>query len=211
MSKVRIIKITSIIFAVALLLSLGGVAAASWVYPVNTISNQSVSVKPTAFTWEGAEVLPDDTQNSIGENHIQLIDNILFEMKYGLNAEGNSAKPIIHNSLNRVGDVLYCQQNVQGGNLKHLMIDGSDAFSLLFQVEYVSDTEYNLYTYSAPLIKSANINSTIEVFFTVLKVNDYGVWQAVKSYAGTAVVVKPNSEVPKAINSATFTVKTNNT
>ena len=210
MSKIRIVKMATIIIAFVLLLFIGGVSA-SWLYPVNTISGQFISVKPTAFTWEGSDILPDDSQNSIGENHISLINNILFEIKYGLNAEGNTAKPIIHNTLNKVGDVLYCQQNVQGGNLKHLMIDGSDAFSLLFQIEYVSDSEYNLYTYSAPLIKSTNINSTIEVFLTILKIDDYDSWQAVKSYVGTAVVIKPNNSIPKAINSSTFTEKTFNT
>ena len=45
--------------------------------------------------------------------------------------------------MNQAGDVVYCEQNVQGGNLKHLIIDGTAAYNLLFQIEYVSDTEYS--------------------------------------------------------------------
>lgn len=201
MSKLQIVKIVSALLAVVLMLSVGGVFA-SWVYPVTTLEGRSLVIKPTAFAWEGSDILPDDDQNSIGENHLQLIDNILFEASYGLNAD---KKPIIHNLLNRVGDVVYAQQNVQGGNLKHLMIDNTDAFSLLFQVEYVSNSEYNLYTYSAPLIRSAAIGERIEVFETVAKVNSEGVWQAVKSYVGTAVVIDAGGGVPRAIDSSTFT------
>lgn len=203
MTKLAIFKKLTIVLVVVILLSISGVYA-NWVYPMSMLSNYTMTITPRAFKWEGSDVLPDDDQNAIGENHIVLLENILFEANYGLNAD---KKPIIHNLLNNAGDVVYCQQNVKGGNLKHLMIDNTDAFSLLFQVEYVSDSEYVIYTYSAPLIREASVGDYIEVFITTAKIDGDGIWQAVSSSVGEAKVISPGGKVPKAIDSATFTSK----
>ena len=190
------VLITIIIFC--LLLSTTGVYA-SWIYAGGGVNPQNSKLNILGFTWSGSDVLPDDDSSGIGENHILLITNILQEENYGLNA---TKKPIIHQSLNKAGDVVYCEQNVQGGNLKHLMIDGTDSYALLFQIEYVSDTEYNLYTY-ARTIKALSVGSSIEVFLTIVSSNSAGVWDATASYLGTATVINP-SKVTRAIDSATF-------
>lgn len=155
------------------------------------------------------EVLPDDEQaTQVGENHMALIEKILNEDQkgYGLN---ETRKPIIHNYLNKVGDVVYCEQNVQGGNLKHVMIDELvSANQLLFQIEYVSDTEYVTYTYRAEDIDNATVGDVIPVFRTIMT-KENGVWDASKSYEGGAAVCNP-SEVGLAIDSSTYTSILNN-
>ena len=73
MSKMRIVKITTVIIAVVLLLIMGGVAAA-WIYPTTDITSQNLTIYPHAFPWEGSEILPDGIE---GENHSVLINNII--------------------------------------------------------------------------------------------------------------------------------------
>ena len=73
------------------------------------------------FDYPPEEVMPDDEEAStLGQNHLDLITMVVNEASYGLNA---TKKPIIHKYLENPGDVIYCSQNVQGGNLKHLLID----------------------------------------------------------------------------------------
>lgn len=207
MTNFQKLKIIVVSIVIILIFSVSGVYA-SWRYAGSEVPSYSHEHHLSAFTWTGSDVLPDDDASAIGQNHIELINNILHEASYGLNA---TKKPIIHNELDYVGDVLYCQQNTSGGNLKHLLLDGTSAHALLFQIEYISDSEYNLYTYSEQLIRSTAYNSSVEVYLTVMKANNAGVWDAIASYKGTATVVKISGKVPHAIDSKTFKVSTTST
>ena len=181
---------------------------ATWVYAIPRIEGKSGFFSPllSVFEYRPEEILPDDQEaNRLGQNHLDLITKILHEASYGLNA---TKKPIIHEELNVVGDVLYCEQKVQGGNLKHLMVDGTYAHNLLFQIEYVSETEYITYTYYYSDVKSNAVGVEIEVYKTVMKKGDNKKWDAPVSYKGVAKVMdayKDGNRI-RAIDSATFRV-----
>lgn len=193
----------TLISAFLFLFTVSGVFAA-WQYALGFVDDQSsyVGVSLSAFDYPPEEVLPDDEEaDKIGENHLDLIKKILNEVSYGLNA---TKKPIIHETLNKVGDVIYSQQNVQGGNLKHLMIDKTSSYSLLFQIEYVSDNEYITYTYVAGDLSTFPIGDEIQAYKTVMQCTyseEDGLikWRAPVSYYGKAKVA--NSKISSSIRS----------
>ena len=189
-----------------LALTVGGVTA-TWKYssgPADSAAKE-LGVDLLVFGYAPEEVLPDDEEaDKLGQNHFDLIEKILNEVSYGLNA---TKKPIIHELLNKQGDVVYCEQNVQGGNLKHILIDGTSAYGLLFQIEYVSDTEYITYTYIVGDVKNKPIGTEIDVYKTVMTTNEKGVWNAPTSYYGKApiVSVRTSNSTVRAINSKAWT------
>lgn len=155
-----------------------------------------------AFGYKTEEILPGGGSVSapVGENHLALIEKILNESSYGLNA---TKKPIIHNTLSYPGAVIYCDQTVQGGNLKHLMIDSvSAAEKLYFIVSEVSDTEYNIFTLVAEDL-DGSIGSEIEVYKTVATKGTDNKWKTTVSYHGYAKIVSPGT-VSKAIDVTTW-------
>lgn len=154
------------------------------------------------FGYKTEEVLPGGGSVSapVGENHLALIEKILNEPSYGLNA---TKKPIIHNTLSYPGAVIYCDQKVQGGNLKHLMIDGVAASEkLYFVISEVSDTEYNIFTLVANDLKGS-IGSEIEVYKTVAVKGTDSKWKATVSYHGYAQIISPG-KVSRAIDVTTW-------
>lgn len=92
---------------------------------------------------------------------------------------------------------------MQGGNLKHLIIDGTAAYNLLFQIEYVSDTEYITYTFLAADASTYPVGGEIEVYKTIMAQGEDGVWVAPTSYKGVASV-KPSNNSVRAIDSSTW-------
>lgn len=142
------------------------------------------------FDYPPEEIVPgDDQSSSVGENHLLLINEIVYEASYGLNA---TKKPIIHNYLKNPGDVIYCSQNVQGGNLKHLMIDGvSEADKLYFVITKISDSEYHAFTMRYADITNNSVGTEIEAYKTVMLKDDAGEWAAKISYYGAIKVNAP--------------------
>lgn len=198
------IKTTRIILLALLLLCLSvpGVCAA-WQYshiapdPADGQLLSGVGI----FDYPPEEIVPDDeTSSSLGENHLTLIETIVFEESYGLNA---TKKPIIHNYLKEPGDVIYCSQNVQGGNLKHLMVDSSSGSErLYFVITKISDTEYHAFTMRYADVTGHAVGTEIEAYKTVLTKKD-GTWSAYASYYGYAKVSAPGT-VSRAIDVTTW-------
>ena len=178
---------------------------ANWLYTFDFVENKQTDVNlgVNAFEYAPEEVLPGDEEDTqIGHNHLELIEKILNEVSYGLNA---TKKPIIHNLLNKVGDVVYCQQNVQGGNLKHLMIDGTGAYDLLFQIEYVDENTYITYTYVHGDILTVPLGDRIYAYKTTMSRGNNGVWTAPTSFYGSAVVMRsPISSSIRGLDSSTW-------
>ena len=173
---------------------------AKWFYGASMpVEGLLISYKLEDFYWEGSGVLPEDEEH--GENHIELLQNIINDSRYGLNSTSNT---LLHNYLEKIGDILYSEQQVSGGNLKHLMIDGTGAYALLFQIEFVSETEYNVYTYKQEDTEDYKIGENIEVYFTkVSKVN--GKWDGVKTEIGVAKLCETNNKkVPRAVDTSTW-------
>ena len=181
--------------------SVSGVYA-TWKYTQNKIEDKQnqISLGVDEFVFTPEEVLPDEEFDQLGENHVELINNILNEVRYGLNS---TQKDIIHKYLVNVGDIIYCDQKVEGGNLKHLMLDGANVEHLLFLIVKVSDSEYHTYTYTENDIDKAILGTRITVYKTVMEKDANGVWDATRSYVGTAVVIDPPN-VGEAIDYTTW-------
>jgi len=154
------------------------------------------------FYYAPEEVIPGGSiEAPLGQNHLALIEMILNEPSYGLNA---TKKPIIHNVLKNPGNAIYCDQNVQGGNLKHLMIEASTSTEqLYFVISKVSNTEYHAFTLLYNDLRNGAIGSEISVYKTVLEKGTDGVWRAPRSYVGYAEIFDPGI-VQKSINCATW-------
>ena len=166
------------------------------VYALWQYSNLPPAVKESdiglglkVFDYPPEEIVPDDElSTSIGENHLMLIQMVVDEASYGLNA---TKKPIIHKYLENPGDVVYCSQNTTGGNLKHLMIDSvSEADHLYFVITKISDTEYHTFTFRYADMTNYPVGTEIETYKTVMLKTD-GVWEAKYSYYGVAKINAP--------------------
>ena len=147
------------------------------------------SVSLNEFYYKPEEILPgDDEATDLHENHYNLLTNIVDHVSYGLNA---TSKPIVRMMLEDGAGVVYSNQNVQGGNLKHMLLDSSDVEDLMFAVEYVTATEYNAYTFSANSVTYANLDQYITVYKTQMIKGADGKWEAKRSFLGQAKVFRP--------------------
>ena len=203
MLRLKCLSIT-IVFALLMIFTIGG-ASANWFYPGLGAVDKTLQYQLEALYWDGSEDLPDDDiATQLGQNHMDLIQKIINDLRYGLNSTSST---LMHNYLKKDGDVLYCEQQVSGGNLKHLMIDGTAAYALLFQIEYVSATDYHIYTYNHADAEQFAIGSSIEVYFTeVMKTN--GTWAPTKTRIGTAIIIDPpDKKFNRAIDSSYWVEK----
>ena len=195
-------KILSVFLILLLLLCTGGVWA-TWIYAESPASGQGfgVGMGMSVFDYPPEEIVPGGSVEApLGQNHLALIEMILNEVSYGLNA---TKKPIIHNTLQQPGDVIYCSQTVQGGNLKHLMIDGVEASEqLYFVITEVSDTEYHTFTFLNSDLNYV-IGTEIPVYKTIMVKGENGKWTAPKSYKGYAKVNRPQ-QVSKGIDVTSY-------
>lgn len=181
-----------------------GIVSASWSFsdlPIDSV-HTGLESHLNAFEFKPEEVLPggDVIAPSLGENHLKMIDNIVNEADYGLNA---TKKPILHNLLEEPGDIVYCNQSVSGGNLKHIMPDfSSETEKLYFVITKVSDTQYDAYTLTAA-DTSKPIGTYVLTYKTVI-IKENRVWKATTSYIGYAQVNAPGI-VGRAIDISTWT------
>jgi len=188
MKKGIVLKITSAIVCFILLLSIGGVIA-TWTYSNSFIDDvdELVNVTINEFEYAPEVILPGDEEaDKLGQNHLTLIDRIVNHITYGLNAD---SKPIVNDLLQSGTPVVYSQQNVQGGNLKHLLLTGATVDKLDFAVEYVTATEYACYTMATASLTSSNLGRIIAVYKTKI-IYEEGKWKATVSYEGQATVVE---------------------
>jgi hypothetical protein len=202
-------KLIVFVLATVLILSVTGVYC-TWRYaalppsPQNNFLNTSL----VEFIYRPEEVLPGDEENVHDENHLNLIGNVMTDMTYGLN---QGSKPILHKLLASSG-IVYCEQHVTGGQIKKLLIEGTDAANVRFVMTKSSDTEYIIYTYSEDDCSNANLESTeILTYKTVLSKNDNGEWKSVRAEVGFAQVFEPNvKQVDRAVKVSTWRRKTIN-
>ena len=171
---------------------------AVWVFPsfdqVNDVT-ASVAVDLVPFEYSAEEILPGGSNVAapIGENHLLLIWYILNVDDYGLN---KTKKPIIHNYLKKPGDVVYCDQQTSGGQLKHVMAEiDSNTERLYFIVTEISDTHYDCYTMRYSDITNKEIGTLVDVYRTALVYGEDPTtgevcWHASTSEYGKAPVIK---------------------
>ncbi len=197
-------KLTLVIAVILVASSVSGIFAV-WTYATLPPEDASVSSNITLseFTYHNPEeILPGGGTGTGGEedddgdfelegaNHYRLLDSILWNLEYGLNYTMNGQnKPAIHNALKEDGDVMHCEQTVQPGNMKFVLIsEDVDTENLLFTMQRKTSTEYHLYTMLLTDAKKP-AGTKIDVYKTILVVKD-GEWTATESYLGTAITVK---------------------
>lgn len=194
-------KALSLCLGLLLLLSTGG-AFAIWIYAGSPVSGNGygASMDMNTFDYPPEVIIPGgEIEAPLGQNHLLLIEKILNEKDYGLNA---TKKPIMHTVLESDG-VLYCSQTVQGGNLKHLLIDSSvESEKLYFTMAKISDTEYHVFTFLADDLDLA-VGAEIPAYKTVMVKGENGKWTAPKSYKGYIKVNRPGV-VNKGVDVTSF-------
>ena len=158
------------------------------------------------FYYNSQEVLPDSSEDIENkENHYLLIENILNHKKYGLNSND---KEVIHNYLGEDGNILYGQQSVSGGNLKHVLVKNTSAENVQFVITRISATEYHAYTYKIADLNDTAMGSYLEVYKTILVYGEHedgeAEWHLHGSLHGYAQAFAPKV-VSKSVDITTFT------
>lgn len=178
---------------------------ATWQYSFLPADEKNIQINNsiTEFYYKPEELLPGDGDaTNLHENHYNLITNIVHHKTYGLNA---TSKPIVLNLLLKEKGVVYSNQKVSGGNLKHMLLGSSDVDKLMFVMQYVTDTEFAAYTFSGNDAVYANMDAYISVYKTQIIYQD-GQWESVRSFTGQAKVFRP-ATVDISVNVETW-VKT---
>jgi len=194
-----------VLVAVVLLVSVGGVSA-TWYYatqPAQSVE-ETLDFQLGDFLWDGSGSLP--TEGEIGENHLLLIDNIINHPQHGLNASGSYLNDQIDKrqsgGLGWGGgrDTLGSMAVTQSEELTEIF--GLDASALSFLIQFVSDTEYYLFTTGVDLGErgACNIFGTTTkagspnvplgspvypIYKTVVRMVD-GKWTAISTVIGYA-------------------------
>lgn len=163
-----------------IILSMSGVFAA-WYYCGIPLADEQVDFgfSTHMFTWKPEDILPTEKP---GENYLVLLNSILNNSKGGL----NSGKGTVENAVKKDW-LVHSSQNVQGGNLKHLFIT-EPCKDLDFVIRYISNTEFHVFMYENDDLEAGTVDVThIKVFKTVL-IETNGVWSALESQQGHALI-----------------------
>lgn len=199
----RLVRTITLFVSLVLILSVAGVYA-TWNYALNTVDpvDQFMDVEMGAFLYKPEEVLPGTEENKADANHQLLIERVLNHTTYGLNYNN---KPLFHEILDTTG-IVYCEQHVTKGQIKKVLIDGTDAANLRFVLVKHTETVYHIYTYHESQCDSAELNSTeILTYKTLLVKGTNGKWTATEAYLGYAQVFEPNvKQVDRAVNVETW-------
>ena len=186
-------KIPLIIVALMCLIGVFGISLnAEWIYPDMSISYEKESqtnVTLNEFGYAPEEVLPggdNDEEVIVGENHLMLIQNIVNHVTYGLNA---TSKPIVREYLEDGVGVVYSNQKVSGGNLKHMLIDDYRMEKLDFAVKYETSSFYTAYTFESKYLETQYLGTTIVCYKTDM-VKEGNEWVAKSSYHGTVRLLR---------------------
>lgn len=150
MSKIRgFTKRISVVLLLAVLVFTGGTYA-TWYYAgqPSDPADHNLSISIGDFLWEGSGSLPTD--DKLGENHVSLIDNIINHPEHGLNASKSYLnEQIADRKKGGTGwksgrDTLGSMAVTQSDELEEIF--GLNASALDFLIQFVSDTEYYLFT-----------------------------------------------------------------
>ena len=204
-------RILPLLLGLIVLLTTGGVYA-TWMY-----SNSSAEAvfhpfhaDLGTFDYTPEEILPGGDNvvpPEVGQNHLTLIDLILNNPDYGLNY---GSKKVLHNYLDDDG-VVYSNQKVSGGNLRHLLNPTDNTHNMYYCLEKVSDTVYYAYTFSmTDLSHAGGTTEEIVAYRTTLEKTDK--WYAVTSHYGFATtntlralgVSADSNAIPYAIDMRTW-------
>jgi len=168
------LKILTIIIGLVAIIATGGVFA-TWHYSQGSLKSITTNLTITTSPWEGSEILPDDL---VGQNHRQLIENILNgkmtdnkgkEIGIGLNAPNSELNQQLDSRENRNKTTFGSMDAWDSAQMNSLF--GLEAAKLSFMLEF-NENEPNvkyLYTTGVYLGTSGNIlgwpkpNPTFEI------------------------------------------------
>ena len=177
-------RILPLCLLLILALSCTGVYA-TWRYATffTDVDTPDMSLNTEEFSWKSEEILPDTPEDSqIGNNYMVLLEQVKNNVKAGL----NGSKDVLFNET-KENIVLHSNQNVQGGNLKHLFIT-SECRLLDFVVHYISDTELHLFLYENATLPNAAADKTVILVYRVVLKLEKGVWDDVGTVVGHSTV-----------------------
>ena len=172
-----------LLLAIVLVLAIGG-AYAQWIFSDLTMEpkDNGNALRLSPFMYTPEEILPDEEETSeLQKNHLELLHNILYHQKYGLNYSNT-----LDNAIDRYL-ILRSQENISGGNLKHLFTTRESEL-LDFVIQYASETEYVLYTFEDDALESGTINSSRIPTYKIVLVYENGEWVAGGAVKGHAII-----------------------
>lgn len=200
------IQFVSFILCIVLIFSFGG-AYATWEYSNSgpDPSSIDISIKLGEFNWVGSGDLPTDSL--IGEDHIALIQNIIDHSEHGL----NTSKSYLNEQIEKrqdggIGwssgrDTLGSMAVTQSEELTEIF--GLDASNLDFLIQFISSSEYYIFTTGVNLGERGEINwlgnnskpgnpttpigKAIYPIYRTLVVKTNGKWAAKETKAGYAL------------------------
>lgn len=142
------------------MISVGGVYA-TWQYSSSGPNPGSVEIPVglNEFNWAGSGDLPTD--DAIGEDHLALIQQLLDHEEHGLNTKNSYLNEQIEARQSggfgwRGRDTLGSMAVSQSKELAEIF--GLDSNNLEFLIQFVSDTEYYIFTTGEYLGESGEIN-----------------------------------------------------
>lgn len=178
----------------------------AWLYNFDQ-AQTDISFKSSIgeFYYASEEILPDVEDPKKKENHLLLVENVLYHARYGING---GDKDVIHSYLDTDGAMIYGNQNVSGGNLKHVLVKNTTAENVQFCMTRISATEYHCYTFGVNELGETPEGEYLLVYKTIMiyGVNPQGVteWYSLGSAMGYAKACDPGV-VSKSIDIKTFT------
>lgn len=185
-------KFLKIIFPLCLILGIISISAisASWDYSGSLLESESTGIMLdiSKVNYSPTETLPGTSADSAaGENQVQMINILSTDSKNGLNSNKGTLVKLLGST-----NIVYSDQNIQGGNLKNLF-QNSAVKNLAFVMQYSTDTEIFCFTFKNDDRTNATADVTkIEVYKTVYKkVNNR--WETEYAYKGYATVVYVSS------------------
>ena len=201
----KFIRVMALIMGIIIVVSIGGVYAI-WQYSSNGPNSQKVEIpiKIGEFEWAGSGNLPTD--DAIGEDHISLIQNIINHPEHGLNTSKSYLNEQIKDRQDGgIGwsggrDTLGSMAVTQSAELTEIF--GLDASNLDFLIQFVSNTEYYIFTTGVDLGTKGEINfwgnnskpgnpktpigESIYPIYRTKVVKTDGVWKGVETVVGYA-------------------------
>ena len=195
-----------ILTCLVLIMSTGGVFA-TWQYSSigPNPSYVDIPLRLGEFNWTGSGDLPTD--DAIGEDHLELIQQIINHPEHGLNTSGSYLNDQIKDRQDGgIGwsggrDTLGSVAVTQSQELTEIF--GLDSNNLEFLIQFVSDTEYYIFTTGEYLGERGEINiwgnnktpgnptvpigENIYPIYRTKITKTNGVWAAVETKKGYAV------------------------
>lgn len=154
------------------------------------------------FSYKPDDVLPQDPEHS--ENHMAIVEYILNEARYGLNAVYGLDRYLIPASLWARGSVIHCRERVLFSTTFRDLFTPSTAQNIYFVLEGISDNEIALYTMSKSIVDASAVGENVVVYRTVFRKNSDDMWSADETVVGYAPVVGINRNSFMSIEPSTW-------